>query len=514
MQFMLLTTVSGILKPFAYVLGKILNGIYELMSLIGIHNIAICIILFTIVIRMLMLPLTIKQQKFTKLSAKMNPELQAITEKYKDKKDEASQRKMQAETQEVYQKYGASPLGGCLPLLITFPILFALYRVIYKIPAYVNDIYTLYDQIVYFFNATGLTTQGEAANIISNFVNGMGVQNASRYVSEISKYTFGAVDFKNACIDVFAYFNASNWTAFANGTLIDNEVWQALLTATGQTADTWISYLQTTLGDNYFSVLNTSDINNLGTLLGIENLSESVKLADVGNCIYWNTYALGSDLKSVFAASDTQAVIEEILHVNKFIGGLSVLDVSGWKFPGILIPILAAGTQFIQTKLTTALNDNNQTKKQEESPMAQSMKSMTTVMPIISGVICVMLPIGVGIYWIIGTVVQIIQQIFINIYLEKTDINDIIAKSVAKNDKRLEKLGIKTDGAGNVTSVARTSTKNVNSNSIANLSKIKSTTESPADSEESTESASRVSSAPSADGKKSISDLANIMKNK
>ena len=115
---MVLTTVSGILKPIAFILGLILNGIYELMSLIGVHNLAICIILFTIVTRMLMLPLTIKQQKFTKLSALMNPELQAIQEKYKNKKDEASQRRFQEETSEVYRKYGASPLGGCLPLLV------------------------------------------------------------------------------------------------------------------------------------------------------------------------------------------------------------------------------------------------------------------------------------------------------------------------------------------------------------------------------------------------------------
>ena len=69
-MLMVLTTVSGILKPIAFILGLILNGIYELMSLIGVHNLAICIILFTIVTRMLMLPLTIKQQKFSKLSAK------------------------------------------------------------------------------------------------------------------------------------------------------------------------------------------------------------------------------------------------------------------------------------------------------------------------------------------------------------------------------------------------------------------------------------------------------------
>ena len=77
-----LTQTGGILGPFATVLGWILNAIYEFMSLFGIENIAICIIIFTFVTKMLMLPLTIKQQRFSKMSAVMNPEIQAVQAKY------------------------------------------------------------------------------------------------------------------------------------------------------------------------------------------------------------------------------------------------------------------------------------------------------------------------------------------------------------------------------------------------------------------------------------------------
>ena len=91
-----------------------------------------------------MLPLQIKQQKFSKMSAIMNPEIQAIQKKYKNKKDQESQQKMSLETQAVYRKYGVSPASGCLPLLITMPILFALYRVIYNVPAYVGQVYDIY----------------------------------------------------------------------------------------------------------------------------------------------------------------------------------------------------------------------------------------------------------------------------------------------------------------------------------------------------------------------------------
>ena len=137
MNTIVLTEYGGkILGPIAkYILGPILNGIFSLLDLIKLPNVGVAIILFTIVIYLLLLPLTIKQQKFSKLQAKMQPELKAIQDKYKNKKDQDSQMAMNQETQAVYNKYGVSPMGSCVQLLIQMPILFALYRVIYSIPA-------------------------------------------------------------------------------------------------------------------------------------------------------------------------------------------------------------------------------------------------------------------------------------------------------------------------------------------------------------------------------------------
>lgn len=112
-------------------LGWILQGIdWAVFSVFGIHNIGICIILFTIIVYTLMIPLNAKQQKSSRLMTKINPEIQAIQNKYKGKKDNDSVMKMNAETQAVYTKYGVSPFGGCLPLLISMPIMLALYAVI------------------------------------------------------------------------------------------------------------------------------------------------------------------------------------------------------------------------------------------------------------------------------------------------------------------------------------------------------------------------------------------------
>lgn len=136
------TPITG---QFAWLLGKLMDGIYTVLSsLFGVENIGVTIILFTIVIYTLLLPLQIKQQKFSKMSAVMNPEIQAINKKYANKKDQASMMKMQEETQLVYQKYGTSPMGGCSTMLIQFPLLLGLWKVIQNIPAYVGGVKAVY----------------------------------------------------------------------------------------------------------------------------------------------------------------------------------------------------------------------------------------------------------------------------------------------------------------------------------------------------------------------------------
>ncbi|MCI5731656.1 MAG: YidC/Oxa1 family membrane protein insertase [Eubacterium sp.] len=126
-----------------WIFGKILFGIDWVVSHTfgfydtGFHNTGLCIILFTIVIYLILYPLNSKQQKSSRLMNKINPEIKEIQKKYKGKTDQASQMKMNQETQAVYAKYGISPFSGCLPLLITLPIMFCLYRVMYDIKFYI-----------------------------------------------------------------------------------------------------------------------------------------------------------------------------------------------------------------------------------------------------------------------------------------------------------------------------------------------------------------------------------------
>lgn len=156
MSILVLTQTGGILKPFAIILGFIMNYIYRFLELLGISNVGLTIILFTFVVNVLLIPLTLKQQRYTKMSSIMNPEIQKIQKKYQNRKDEKSMRMQQAELQAVYDKYGTSPTGGCLPMLIQLPILFALYRVIYNVPAYVEPVREIYMNIAEpIMNASG-----------------------------------------------------------------------------------------------------------------------------------------------------------------------------------------------------------------------------------------------------------------------------------------------------------------------------------------------------------------------
>ncbi len=147
MGILLAKSNAFLIGPIAEVLGYIMNLIVKGLHAIGIENglIALSITLFTIIIYTLMLPLTVKQQKFTRISSIMNPEIQAIQKKYANKKDQASMMKMQEEQKLIYEKYGTSPTGGCLGSLIQLPILFALWPVVSNIQDYVPMVKKNYD---------------------------------------------------------------------------------------------------------------------------------------------------------------------------------------------------------------------------------------------------------------------------------------------------------------------------------------------------------------------------------
>lgn len=354
-----LTQSGGFLGTIAKPFGWILNGIYELLSHVGIENVAICIILFTFIAKALMIPLTIKQQKFSKMSSVMQPELAKVQEKYKGKKDEASVRKMQLEQQAVYEKYGANPTAGCLPLLITFPIMLAMYRVIQNIPAYIPAVKELYVPI-----AEAVQGQNGYVDVITEMAK------TTAYGANV---TDGAITI-NHLIDVFSHFKTSQWAE-----------------------------------------LSTS-------------------------------FPAVADVINQYSA--------EIMRVNSLFLDLNISNAPGWGFPGIIIPILAVVTQWLQTKMMQV-----KTPMDKDNPTAAAMNGMTTFMPFFSGFLCVTMPLGLGLYWVASSVFGIVQQFFVNKYMDNVDVDVLIEKSKEKADAKRAKVSGVT---GNVLKeVAKTQTKSI-----------------------------------------------------
>lgn len=203
MTGILMTQVSTpIIGQAAWLLGKVMDGIYRVMNgVFGIQNLGVCIILLTVIIYMLMLPLTIRQQKFSKMSAAMNPELQKVQKKYQGKKDQVSMQKMQEETQMVYDKYGISPTGGCLSMLIQLPFLWAMWYVIRSIPAYVSQVKEVYMPLV-----EGITTTDGWQKVMET------IGEAQPILMDPSKYDYTQT---NILIDVLYKFQASTWETLA-----------------------------------------------------------------------------------------------------------------------------------------------------------------------------------------------------------------------------------------------------------------------------------------------------------
>lgn len=385
MYSVLLTQYQGsILGPVAKILGLLMNGIFNVLDSIGIPNIGLCIIIFTIVIYALLTPLTYKQQKFSKLSQKMNPELQKIQAKYKGKKDQESMTKMNEETRAVYDKYGVSPSGSCVQLAIQMPILLALYRVIFAMPAYVTKIgdtfRVLADKIVTSDNGS--------------FLSESGIDAIDKVVKQYGKSLTEGTDIQNGIVDVLNKVSSTDLQTISShynlGNLTFNN--QKIISEIGANGETITRGLIDKF--NYFLGLNIGD----------------------------------SPSATITAAIHNQNGIQ-----------------FGLIIGAILIPVLAALTQWINTKLMPQPANNNSNSNSTQDTMASTMKSMNLMMPIMSAVFCYSLPAGMGLYWIAGAVIRSFQQIAINKIIDKEDIDAEIEKNMEKAKKKAEKAGVSTE---------------------------------------------------------------------
>ena len=374
MGMLLTKSTMPIVNWVAEVLGWLMNGIYS----IGVHNLGLCIIIFTVIIYAFMTPLQIKQQKFSKMNNVMQPELQKIQKKYKNKKDQSSQMKMQEETMAVYEKYGVSPTGSCLQLLIQMPIFFALYQVIIKIPGYIGGIKDVFSDAV-----TQITSVSGYSDIITQFIS----DNAIRSYSWVN----GQEGTPNQVIDFLYSLSPSQWDKLAD---IDQfQGFADVLDKTAQTLQPMQNFLGLNIADNPWALIQAG----------------------------WSSH----QYLMILAA--------------------------------VLVPVLAWATQMINMKLMPTASSNN-SGNGTQSQMEATMKSMNIFMPLFTAFICFTFPFGIGIYWIIGSLVRTVQQLIINRHLNHMDMDAFIQKNKEKREKKMAKRGITSQ---NISQQARMNVRNI-----------------------------------------------------
>ncbi len=239
---------------------------------------------------------------------------------------------------------------------------------------------------------------------------------------------------------------------------------------------------------------------NTGVISDIVANFENLKLTTIDEVI--NSLATFNTsqwdlLLSKGLGETVNAAIESIVRVNNFFG-LSITNTPSWKSISVIIPLLAMSLQFVQSKQISVKPE-----KKDNTP--NPMASMNVIMPIMSGFFCLMLPIGVGLYWIANSLFSIIQQFFVNKHLDSMDIDELVEKSQEKAMSKLTKKS--STGGASIQELAKKQTKSIESVSdrIKDSSK-NNTNDDKVDIDNDTEKDSY--------NPTSISEIANLLKNR
>ena len=326
---------GSILGPIANIMGTVYNMLFNLLNgIVDSGVLGLAIIAFTLIVKIILFPLMVKQQKSSSKMQLLQPEMEKIKNKYKGKTDQLSKQKMAVEIQDYQKKNGISLVGGCLPLLLQLPILYALF---------------------YLF------------------------QNAYVYVDVIGQ---NYVDIANTIIQIPVDLRMEVFQPYAQSFV-----------------DTYkgIEIIKT----NGFDLSVTNDVVMLVNYLKAGDWTTI--LSQLGNS--------GAELDVLLQAKNG---IETFLTI-------PLVSEAGLSWPGILIPISAALTTFLQSKITMSMTPQQ---TDSDNPAASMMKTMTYVMPFMMGFFCITMPAGLGLYWAISSVFGIGQQLILHKFYKKKFIGE------------------------------------------------------------------------------------------
>lgn len=426
-----------LIRWIANILGFIMNLFYIVIDKFGIGKISICIIVFTIIVKLVMLPINIKQQKTMKLNSVIMPEIQAIQKKYANKKDNDSMMKQQAELNAVYQKYGTSPTGGCLPMLIQFPILLALYAVMACLPNYINEIQDMYNN-------------GVVSYVIGTDESGKLDYHTIHELKDLAGLNDVLLDEsgdENLDKLVTAYFGQK-------GNYEDEEIKDAVY-------NSFTSAYSNVFGkQDAWAIVEASfdeAIENAQDLKAVSEADwkkvEDKDLAEYADYTEEDWDALISSYETILDKLDDNHKDIQVSY-SFFTIDLSKSPANGVKI-AIIIPILSALAQLINMKVSMSSQQN--TGNGTADSMMSSMKVMSYSMCVVSAIFCYTFPAGLGLYWVISSSVQVVIQLILNKKFANMDTDQIIKQSIEKANKKRAKKGLPPN---TISTAAATSTRN------------------------------------------------------
>lgn len=426
-----------LIRWIANILGFIMNLFYIVIDKFGIGKISICIIVFTIIVKLVMLPINIKQQKTMKLNSVIMPEIQAIQKKYANKKDNDSMMKQQAELNAVYQKYGTSPTGSCLPMLIQFPILLALYAVMACLPNYINEIQDMYNN-------------GVVSYVIGTDESGKLDYHTIHELKDLAGLNDVLLDEsgdENLDKLVTAYFGQK-------GNYEDEEIKDAVY-------NSFTSAYSNVFGkQDAWAIVEASfdeAIENAQDLKAISEADwkkvEDKDLAEYADYTDEDWDALISSYETILDKLDDNHKDIQVSY-SFFTIDLSKSPANGVKI-AIIIPILSALAQLLNMKISMSSQQN--TGNGTADSMMSSMKVMSYSMCVVSAIFCYTFPAGLGLYWVISSAVQVVIQLILNKKFANMDTDQIIKQSIEKANRKRAKKGLPPN---TISTAAATNTRN------------------------------------------------------
>ncbi len=376
-------------KPIAW----IINLCYKL-----IPNYAVALLIFAIIMKLLLFPFGIKQQKNMLKQAKLRPKEMAIRKRYAGRDDQVTRQKMQDDLMKLYQKEGYSPASGCLPMILQLVIVFAVYAVMRAPLTYVS----------------GLS---------KSEINNLGVGIVELYnQGKLDKNTVSKSEWDKIVSIHGGLNNLSGTGSTTAGGTGDTTTDGTTDTTTDGTTDTTTDGTTdtTTDGTTETAPSTTTETTTDGNGTGIVETTDK-PLKDISNAT--NPFAEEISLvrvvrKNFELLQENGRIPDKIASANnlpRFYLYGNTFDLSETPTPALnwylLIPILTFVFTFGSMKLSKKFMYQSEVQQQQSADMGCSMKIMDYVMPLMSTFITFSMPSIIAVYWIYNNVLSFVQQV-------------------------------------------------------------------------------------------------------